>query len=134
MTNLFSNQLPERLDRELKVADSLGINPLKVGSPEFDKIINDDIVKWAITIEGQLLFIPKFVNGQEIYHTIITRGQPVLAAGEANIIGSKGKYLLLNISNHSGHFQTGRNALEIGINAFKQEGIDTTKADIEYTE
>ncbi len=101
MTNLFSNQLPERLDRELKVADNLGIKPLKVGEPEFDQIINDDIVKWAITIEGQLLFIPKFVNGQEIYHTIITRGQTVLAAGEANIIGSKGKYLLLNISNLS---------------------------------
>uniref|UniRef100_A0A7C3ZLS1 Uncharacterized protein n=1 Tax=Planktothricoides sp. SpSt-374 TaxID=2282167 RepID=A0A7C3ZLS1_9CYAN len=126
----FSNQLSDRLQSELRLADNLGVRPLKVGDPGFDDIINEGTVKWAVTVEGELLVIPKFVSGREISHTVITRGEPVLTAGEAEIVGTSGQYILLSISNYSGHFQPSRDSLERGITAFSQQGVDAINADL----
>ena len=131
----FSNQSPGTLDDELRSADELGIRPIKVGEAGFDDIINEGTVKWAVTKNLELLVIPKFLDvNNEIYHTVITRGQPVLAAGEAEIVGVNGSYILLTISNHSGHFQPTSESLELGITAFMQQGVDTSNPDIEYVE
>lgn len=130
----FYNQCSATLGDELQSADDLGIRPMTVGETGFDDIINEGTVKWAVTTEGQILVIPKFSDSNEVYHTVITRGQPVLAAGEAEIAGSEGFYILLQISNHSGHFRPTPESLELGITAFRQQGIDTSNADIEYVE
>ncbi len=130
----FSNQLPDRLESELRLADSLGVKPLKVGEPGFDDIINEGTVKWAIAVEGELLVIPKFVGGREISHTVITRGEPVLAAGEADMAGTNGQYILLSFSNRSGHFQPSRDSLDRGITALREQGVDAINADIESVE
>ena len=131
----FSNQSPGTLNDELRAADELGIRPIKVGESGFDDIINEGTVKWAVTTKLELLVIPKFLDvSNEIYHTVITLGEPVLAAGEAEIVGSNGLYILLTISNHSGHFRPTSESLELGITAFRQQGVDTSNADIEYVE
>jgi hypothetical protein len=131
----FSNQSPATLNDEIRSADELGVRPIKVGESGFDDIINEGTVKWAVTTNLELLIVPKFLDvNNEIYHTIITRGQPVLAAGEAEIVGSNGLYILLTISNHSGHFRPNSESLELGITAFRQQGVDTNNADIEYVE
>jgi len=131
----FSNQSAATLNDELRSAEELGIRPIKVGEAGFDDIINEGTVKWAVTIELELLVIPKFLDvSNEIYHTVITRGQPVLAAGEAEIVGSNGLYILLTISNHSGHFRPTPESLELAITVFTQQGVDTSNADIEYVE
>jgi hypothetical protein len=131
----FSNQSSTTLNDELRSADELGIRPVKVGEAGFDDIINEGTVKWAVTTELELLVIPKFLDvNNEIYHTVITRGQPVLAAGEAEIVGNNDAYILLTISNHSGHFRPTSESLELGITAFRQQGVDTSNADIEYVE
>ncbi|MFB2971434.1 hypothetical protein ACE1CD_20910 [Aerosakkonema sp. BLCC-F183] len=131
-TAFFSNQLPERLNAELTLADRLGIKPLKVAEPGFDDTINEGTIKWAVTTENQLLVIPKFVGSQEISHTALTLGQPVLAAGEAEIVGSNGEYYLLEITNYSGHFIPTPDSLEIGIEAFRRQGLDPTNAIVKY--
>lgn len=125
----FSNQLPDRLDRELSRANELGIIPIKVGDPKFDPVINQGTIKWAVTIEGELFVVPKFVGGEEIPHTVLTQCQPVLAAGEAEIVGERGEYILLEINNYSGHFQTTPKSLEIGKTAFRERRIDPSTAD-----
>ena len=131
----FSNQSPRTLNDELRSAEDLGIRPIKVEEAGFDDIINEGTVKWAVTTKLELFVIPKFLDvNNEIYHTVITRGQPVLAAGEAEIVGSNGSYILLIISNHSGHFRPTSESLELGITAFRQQGVDTSNADIEYVE
>jgi hypothetical protein len=98
------NQLPDSLEEELNLADSLGVQPAAPGTPEFDEMINSGKIKWAITEDGQLLAVPKFVNNQQIKHTAITRGGRVRAAGEADIAGSDGNYVGLEIDNQSGHY------------------------------
>ena len=128
----FSNQLPDRLNAELRLGDRLGIKPLQVAETGFDDTINQGTIKWAVTTENQLLVIPKFVGSQEIPHTILTRGQPVLVAGEAEIVGSNGEYLLLEISNYSGHFLPSPDSLTIGMEAFRQQNIDPTNAVVKY--
>jgi hypothetical protein len=78
----------------------------------------------VVSLEQQLFVIPKFIQGQEISHTVLTNGEPVLAAGEADIAGDDGEYYLLNINNHSGHYQPSLNSLEIGKEAFIASGIN----------
>ncbi len=107
----------------------MGIIPLKVGDPKFDPIINQGTIKWAVTIDGELFVMPKFMGGEEIPHTVLTQGQPVLAAGEAELVGEIGEYILLEINNYSGHFQTKPQSLEIAKKAFRERGIDTSTAD-----
>lgn len=48
------------------------------------------------------------MNGQEISHVVLSQGKPVLAAGQAEIAGSKALgYFGLDISTHSGHYMNG---------------------------
>lgn len=125
----FENQLPERLDAELRLAENLGVKPLRVRDAGFDEVINQGTIKWAVTEDNKLFVIPKFANGEEISHVVLTGGQTVLAAGEANIAGSEGDYYMIDISNYSGHFQPTPDSLEIGKEAFRQQGIDPTTAE-----
>lgn len=69
--------------------------------------------------------MPKFVNGQEISHSVLTRGAWVQAAGEADIAGSAADgYLGLDINDHSGHFfEDGWNVAGIGKDAFESAGV-----------
>lgn len=128
--DIFDNQLPERLKDELDLAEELGVKPLKIGESGFDDAINEGTIKWAVTINGELVIIPYSVGNIEINHTVLTGGQPVLAAGEAEIAGGKGQYFMMSISNRSGHYQPSADSLNIGIEAFEVRGIDTTNAEI----
>ncbi|NEP58633.1 MAG: hypothetical protein F6K31_16720 [Symploca sp. SIO2G7] len=127
----FKNQLPTLLDAELKFADNIGVTPLKVGDTGFDDVVNQGTVKWAVTEAGELVFIPKYVGQEELAHTVLTRGQQVLAAGEADIVSSGSNYMkLLEISNHSGHYFPSPDSLDLGIEAFRKQGIDITQATV----
>ncbi|MFJ9823669.1 polymorphic toxin-type HINT domain-containing protein [Streptomyces sp. NPDC101160] len=122
--DLFPNTMPGTLDRELALADRLGVTPAGPGSAGFDSAISSGAVKWAVREDGSLVIMPKFVNGQEISHSVLTRGAPVRAAGEADIAGSVGDgYFGLDINNHSGHFLPSSESLEIGKEAFASAGI-----------
>lgn len=121
MTN--PNQLPGNLDDELDLAKNLGVHPIKAGTPQFDQIVNEGTIKWAVTLQRELVIIPKYVASYEIAHTVLTNGQPVLAAGQAEITGAAGMYWGLEINNHSGHFRPSLASLEIGKELFEKLGI-----------
>lgn len=93
----------------------LGVKPLKIGESGFDDAINEGTIKWAVTINGELVIIPSSVGNIEINHTVLTGGQPVLAAGEAEIAGGEGQYFMMLISNRSGHYQPSADSLNISI-------------------
>jgi hypothetical protein len=121
---LFPNQLPARLSEELATARKLRVRPLTVRDPEFDTAVNAGTVKWVVNSDGELVIVQKYVDGQEISHTVLTNGQPVIAAGEADITGFDGYYYLLNITNHSGHYQPSASSIEIGREVFQANGIN----------
>lgn len=119
----FSNQYPEKLPTELSQAKQLGVKPIKVGDPGFQGMIQNGTVKWAVTQDQQLAFIPKFVGGTEIPHTVITAGADVLAAGEADIINTGNGYLANAFNNWSGHYLPDEASTVIGRQAFINAGI-----------
>lgn len=121
---VFPNSMPRTLERELAQADGLGVTPSSAGSAGFDSAVSSGTVKWAVREDGSLVVIPKFVNGQEISHSVLTRGAPVRAAGEADIAGSSGDgFFGLDINNHSGHFLPSSESLQVGRAAFAAVGV-----------
>jgi hypothetical protein len=130
----FPNQVPETLPEELATAEELGVKPVSPSDPEFADIANAGKVKWAITEQGELKVIPHTVDGVEISHAVITQGDPVLAAGEADIASAGGKPVGLEITPQSGHFMQGNDestnagVLELGRGAFKKFGIEFPKS------
>ncbi|PJI95128.1 intein [Luteimicrobium subarcticum] len=120
----FANSMPHSLERELALADRLGVVPIAPGSGAFDDAISEGTVKWAVREDKSLVIIPKHVHGQEISHSTLTRGGPVLAAGEADIAGTAADgYLGLEINYHSGHFLPSETSLDLGRSAFSAAGV-----------
>ncbi len=122
-TKLYHNQVPADLPIELNSAENLGVKPVKPGEPGFDQIVNEGTIKWVVTPEGELYIIPHTVKGVEIYHTVINGGGPVIAAGEAEIAGADGVYVLIDINNYSGHYKPDAGSEEIGREVFNMFGI-----------
>jgi hypothetical protein len=67
--------------------------------------------------------MPKYVQSRELAHTVLTKGQPVLAAGEAEIAGAQGQYVGIEINNHTGHYLTSTESLQIAREAFAKLGV-----------
>ncbi|MFD7782287.1 putative T7SS-secreted protein [Streptomyces nojiriensis] len=120
---LFDNRMPDQLADELADAERLGVKPIRAGDDGFDDMINSGTVKWAVTEQGELVFIPKHVQGTELKHPVLTNGAPVRAAGEAEIAGSGGNYFGMEINNQSGHYWPSQESLDIGKEAFERAGI-----------
>lgn len=121
----FENRDPDALAEELAHAERHGVHAVHVDDEEFDETVNAGAVKWAVLPDGELVVIPKKIEGaDEFSHAVLSQGLPVLAAGEANLAGSADTaYFGLTISNHSGHFEPPPETLEIGLAAFADSGI-----------
>lgn len=122
--HLYPNKYPRDYAGELEVAERLGVKVTTPGTAEFDRIINGGKIKWAVLADGRLVVMPKWVAGEEIKHPVLSGGDPVRAAGEAEIAGSDGVYYGLEIDGQSGHFfEEGWDAKEIGEDFFAAAGI-----------
>lgn len=122
---VFENIQPERLAKERARAKRLGVKPMSVDDPGFEKVANEknNSLKWAVTESGALLFVPHSVEGEEISHTVLTNGGPVVATGEAVVVVVNNKRFCAKITNHSGHYRPDESSLEIGKQAFRASGI-----------
>ncbi|QNP70110.1 hypothetical protein IAG44_12050 [Streptomyces roseirectus] len=130
---IFPNRMPATLSEELSLAERLGVRPAKPGSADWERYIDFDgePVKWAVLEDGQLLIMPKTVNGRELSHPVLSGGGPVRAAGEAEIAGGGGQYFGLRIDSHTGHYfvegdpfwAPGGGAEHVGKEAFAAAGV-----------
>ncbi|MEU3828165.1 hypothetical protein AB0F36_23030 [Streptomyces sp. NPDC029080] len=80
--------------------------PRAKGDPRGGNCIDMDgeLVKWAALEDGELVIMPKRVQGEELSHPVLSGGAAVRAAGEAEVAGGGGQYFGLRIDSHSGHF------------------------------
>ncbi|MFI9762124.1 polymorphic toxin-type HINT domain-containing protein [Streptomyces sp. NPDC051963] len=103
---IWPNNMAATLERELALAERMGVRPAKPGSADWERYIDMDgePIKWAVLEDGQLVIMPKIVQGQELSHPVLSGGAAVRAAGEAQIAGGGGQYFGLEINAHSGHF------------------------------
>ncbi len=122
-TSTFLNQLPHLLSTELNDAAKVGATRLRTFGPEFDTLVNSDMIKWVVTESGELIVGAARKNSVEISHAFLTNGRVMRAAGEANIAASGGTRIGIEITNHSGHFMPSQESLMIGVEAFKKIGV-----------
>lgn len=115
--------MAEDLAKDLSPARTLGVSPVKVSDPAFAAMAEQGTVKWAVLQNGDLVAVPKDVMGQEIKHSVLSNGAPVLAAGEATIDLYGNLKYGAEINRYSGHFQPKASSLQIGVDAFKDAGI-----------
>ncbi|MCA9624242.1 MAG: RHS repeat-associated core domain-containing protein, partial [Myxococcales bacterium] len=120
------NQLKGWYEDERRVADDLGIRPLKPGDPGFDEMVMAGPVKWAVGTNGEIGFIPKLETGEyDVKHSIIVGGGDALSAGTADIVPvGGGKYVATRVDRESGHYAPTKEHLPIGVEKMKEVGID----------
>ncbi|VTU13426.1 adhesin HecA family 20-residue repeat (two copies) [Variovorax sp. RA8] len=132
---LFGNQLPSNLAAETAAANAVGVRPIPASDPSFPSVVNQGQIKFVVTAGGQLLIAPHTVNGIEISHAVLSNGQPVIAAGQANIAGLPGALFGLDIEPYSGHFLNGATpaqsaaADQAARTAFSSVGINFPERD-----
>jgi len=122
--DLWSNLSPSTLASELKIAKELGVGALKIGSDNFDKVIQNGPLKFIVSTSGELKIMQKFADdGTEIAHTVLSKGENVFSAGELSIAGSRETgYYILELTNHSGHYKPSAESLEVAKEAL-QNGL-----------
>ncbi|HEY4420319.1 MAG TPA: hypothetical protein VGN22_12410, partial [Pseudonocardia sp.] len=130
----YPNLLPAGLEHEIRRAAQLGVKPAQVGTAAATEVMAENaVVNWALRTDGTLWVSPRFGPVGEhmewIKHTVLTSGEPVLAAGEA-IVGAEGDSIAgTEIFPTSGHYhdnnspEDNRKVLALGRVAFARHGI-----------
>jgi hypothetical protein len=119
----FLNQLPERLAGELADAAKVGVKPIRFGDPAFNEAVNGGTIKYIVTESGEVLITPHTVTGVEISHAVLSNGQNVVAAGEAEIAAAGSKYVGIDLNYQSGHFMPTAKSLQAAREAFAKISI-----------
>ncbi len=132
----FQNLLPGELAQEQALAARVRARPFQVADKGFEGLVNEGRVKWVVTEKGELVFGPHTKNGVEISHAVLSKGGAVRAAGEADIVGMKGKFFATDVTNRSGHFMKGVESskaiesLNLGVEAFRNAGIQVPASSV----
>ena len=129
----FENLDPHKLAMELAQAERLGVSPLTVnGIDDAVRALarSGDPVKWVITEAGDLRMMTRYAGGEEISHAVLSGGQRVRGAGEAQLfLGANGRVFVNDVTAHSGHYMRNstesmsRTVVERGITAFTNVGF-----------
>ncbi len=115
-------RIQKDLAAELETAAILGISSMHVDDPDFRQLANDGPIKWVVTQSGDLL-----VASSVVAHTVLTNGEAVIAAGEAEV-EVNGHKRGLAINTKSDHYQADERSLEIGRRAFDAFGVEFASA------
>jgi hypothetical protein len=122
---IFPNKLLNRWEQEQKLGEDLNVPTARPNDPAWGDIIRgNSTIKWAVLEDGDLVIMPKFVNGEEVPHSLLSGGEGVKAAGEADIAYVPGEPVFaIDITRHSGHFEPSEESLRLGVDAFADAGI-----------
>jgi hypothetical protein len=118
----FHNQQAGSLSKELATAKALGVRPVGPRDRAARSLLESGRLIWAILGDGTLVFAPRSVDGYGIHHPVLSDGEDVRAAGEAELFdvwdGYKG-----HINNRSGHFRPSEESLNYAREVFALYGI-----------
>ena len=126
---LWKNQLPELLATELEMAADMGVVRMKIDNPSFARMLGQEKrLKFIVYQDGRVYFVPEQVGRTEIYHSVASKGEDVVAAGECVLKSTDeaGVYIGKWINDQSGHYfnhQSAEGVLDIAKEAFANLGI-----------
>ncbi|WP_155060646.1 polymorphic toxin-type HINT domain-containing protein [Streptomyces blattellae] len=93
---IWPNNMAATLERELALAERMGVRPAKPGSADWDRYVDMDgePIKWAVLEDGQLVIMPKMVQEQELSHPVLSGGArcgpPVRPRSRAAVASTSG--------------------------------------------
>jgi hypothetical protein len=128
---MFRNDEGHLLEGELKLADSLGIRPVRATDPEFAQYARQaegGKLLWVRKLDGEVVFVPGRVFNEgdphTLNHTAASRGDDVLGAGEAYVrFGRNGNPSIVELNNQSGHYSPTGDTVAPAAEVIRQQGI-----------
>lgn len=124
MSPPYYNDDPTRLGQELQAARRAGVVPVEVSSSAFTVLAATGVrMIFVVLLDGSLVAAPRRQRNEDISHTVLSGGGPVLAAGEFSV-GFRGSEIVVSALNDmSGHYQPGTDGLAVAQEAFEAAGI-----------
>src|SRR4051794_7588544 len=109
---MFRNDEPHLLEGELRLANALGIEPVRatdVGFAQMAREAVDGKLLWVRRLDGEVVFVPeRVIEGglpYKLNHTAASGGADVLGAGEAfTYVSRNNRVTIRELNNGSGHY------------------------------
>ncbi len=130
---LFENGEPWKLESELKLGEALGIEPMEITDPRFKDMAREagGRLKWAHTTDNRVLWMPHTVDASgaqlEVPHTVLTGGENVLSAGEARVAVRPSNTVVVQMDNHSGHYEPSNESLDRAAARVEEYGVNVLR-------
>ena len=124
----YPNRDAASLERDLELADSVDAAShavlLGVHGAESLEVAFELQVKWVVNLDEAIQIVPKLIDGVEIPHVFLSKGEDVLAAGEAYIVSMGDEsFLGAQITNQSGHYRPLASSIALAVKIFAKHGI-----------
>ncbi len=128
---MFRNDEVHLLEGELRLADALGVRPVRATDPEFVQYARQaegGKLLWVRRLDGEVVFVPGRVVEEGVpytlNHTAASRGADVLGAGEAHAyVARNGRVTIRELNNQSGHYSPSADTIAPAAEVIRQQGI-----------
>ena len=78
---------------------------------------------FVVSLDGSLVAAPRRQRNEDISHTVLSGGGPVLAAGEFSVAFRGSEIVVSALNDMSGHYKPGTDGLAVAQDAFEAAGI-----------
>jgi hypothetical protein len=110
----YRNRSPELLPQELDDARSAGVIPATFPGQHFNELVDQNRrLVYVLTLRFQLIIAPQLTGTFEIDHPALCQGEDVLAAGELDLVRIEREYVVMDLSNKSGHYRPDGSCLDL---------------------
>ncbi|MCY4103237.1 MAG: hypothetical protein OXG55_08270 [bacterium] len=123
MPRTYDNRYPEHLLQEMAAAERAGAVTVEVPSTEFETLVELGEPMIYVVVGDRPLVCRRHLMGEQISHAVLSRGGPVYAAGEIEVVRDGSEQLVILVNNRSGHYRPGPESLVVARQALEARGL-----------
>lgn len=131
MARSYYNLDPSTLAQEQDAAHRVGVAAIELPSAEFDRLAAEGERMIYVLAGDRLLVSERHAMAEHISHAVLADGEPVQAAGEFEVIEFGDVKVVTSLNNMSGHYQPGRESLDVAMEAFEERGLRVLAGGVE---
>jgi hypothetical protein len=115
---LLPNQLPHLFEHEQQDAARRKLVPVPAADrARLAQLAERGTLKWVL-VDAGLVF-----GDERLFHPVLSRGKPVLAAGQVDLAVVDKSFYVIHLTNHSGHYKPPPATLALAEQAFRKAGF-----------